>query len=130
MDDFLTLRVDQIYFLLIPLLHFFRPPGFADGAGQPYMLTMIRALEDLGFNTGNPNKQAIARINDYCKTIRPLYTSAAQMRGPDLAVEVSGIAGGQRTILDKELTDAGQPELIPKVDKEVVVVRAEGGKVR
>ena len=26
--------------------------GFPDGAGQPYSLTMLRTLEDMGFNTG------------------------------------------------------------------------------
>jgi hypothetical protein len=51
------------------------------------------------------------------------------MKTPDISVETSGIAGGQRSILDKELKDAGQPHLIPQVDVLVAKVRAEGGKV-
>jgi predicted translin family RNA/ssDNA-binding protein len=103
--------------------------GFADGAGQPYSLTMLRAFEDYGFHTGKPNKTALTKIADLCKKMRPLYTSASQVRTPDINVEMTGIAGGQRTILDKELIDANQPHLIPLVDIEVQKVRAEGGKV-
>lgn len=51
------------------------------------------------------------------------------MRSPDISVEDSGIAGGQRSILDKELRDVGQAALIPQVDIMVAAVRAEGGKV-
>ena len=36
--------------------------GFPDGAGQPYGLTMLRAFEDLGFNTGDPDKKAMAEV--------------------------------------------------------------------
>lgn len=102
--------------------------GFADGAGQPYGLTMIRTLEDFGFQTGNMNKEAIANVDAYCKTIRPLYSQCV-IRTPDLAVEQNGIAGGQRTILDKELIDANQTHLIPKVELTVAQVRAKGGKI-
>jgi hypothetical protein len=38
--------------------------GFPDGAGQPYGLTMLRTFEDMGFDTGSPNKQAMTRIAD------------------------------------------------------------------
>jgi hypothetical protein len=44
-------------------------------------------------------------------------------------VEKTGIAGGQRSILDKELIDAGQARLIPQVDIQVQVARDQGGKV-
>jgi len=37
------------------------------------------------------------------------------VRTPDINVEATGIAGGQRSILDKELADAGQANLIPMV---------------
>jgi pyruvate/oxaloacetate carboxyltransferase/biotin carboxyl carrier protein len=103
--------------------------GFADGAGQPYGLTMLRAFEEFGFDTGNPDKAAMEKINAYCNEIRPLYKQGRVVRTPDIGVEKSGIAGGQRSILDKELTDAGQPHLIPEVDIQVQLVRAQGGKV-
>jgi hypothetical protein len=51
------------------------------------------------------------------------------MKTPDIGVEASGIAGGQRSILDKELREVKQGHLIPRVDIEVANVRAEGGKV-
>ena len=51
------------------------------------------------------------------------------MRSPDISVESSGIAGGQRSILDKELINLNIAYLIPQVDIEVANVRAEGGKV-
>jgi len=104
--------------------------GFSDGAGQPYTLTMLRAFEELGFDTGNPDKDAMGAIATMCnKELRPLYYQANVVRTPDINVEKTGIAGGQRSILDKELIDAGQPHLIPKVDTEVQVVRDQGGKV-
>jgi pyruvate/oxaloacetate carboxyltransferase len=103
--------------------------GFPDGAGQPYGLTMLRVFEELGFNTGDPDKAAMNKLSEFCKVMRPSYKQANVMRTPDISVESSGIAGGQRSILDKELVDAGQPHLIPLVDIEVAKVRAEGGKV-
>jgi pyruvate/oxaloacetate carboxyltransferase len=68
-------------------------------------------------------------LSDLCKQMRPLYPQANVMRTPDMSVETSGIAGGQRSILDKELRDVNQGHLIPLVDIEVAKVRAEGGKV-
>eukprot|EP00658_Telonema_sp_P-2_P022286 TRINITY_DN18907_c0_g1_i3.p1 TRINITY_DN18907_c0_g1~~TRINITY_DN18907_c0_g1_i3.p1 ORF type:complete len:718 (+),score=137.67 TRINITY_DN18907_c0_g1_i3:213-2366(+) len=103
--------------------------GFPDGAGQPYSLTMLRVFEDLGYNTGDPSKAAMHELSEFCKKMRPLYPQANLMRTPDIGVESSGIAGGQRSILDKELRDVGQPQLIPEIDKEVLNVRTEGGKV-
>jgi len=103
--------------------------GFPDGAGQPYGLTMLRVFEDLGYNTGYPSKKAMTAVSDFCKNMRPLYPQANVMRTPDISVESSGIAGGQRSILDKELTDVKQSHMIPMVDIEVAAVRAEGGKV-
>ena len=61
--------------------------------------------------------------------MRPLYPQANLMRSPDISVESSGIAGGQRSILDKELINLNIAYLIPQVDIEVANVRAEGGKV-
>ena len=90
--------------------------GFADGAGQPYGLTMLRAFEELGIQTGNPDKEAMGKIMHFCKKeLQPLYAQANVVRTPDISVERTGIAGGQRSILDKELIDAGQPHLIPEV---------------
>jgi len=103
--------------------------GFVDGAGQPYGLTMLRTLEDLGFKTGNPNKAAMQKIADYCKTIQPLCEQGRIVRTPDIRVEQSGIAGGQRTILDKELKNAHQEHLIPEIDIEVQKTREKGGMV-
>jgi len=103
--------------------------GFPDGAGQPYGLTMLRAFEDLGFNTGDPDKKAMTEVSDFCKEMRPLYPQANLMRSPDISVENSGIAGGQRSILDKELINLNIAYLIPQIDIEVANVRAEGGKV-
>jgi hypothetical protein len=103
--------------------------GFPDGAGQPYSLTMLRVFEDLGFHTGEPSKDAMTKLSEMCKKMRPSYPQANVMRTPDMSVENSGIAGGQRSILDKELTDAQQAHLIPQVDVLVAKVRAEGGKV-
>jgi len=103
--------------------------GFPDGAGQPYGLTMLRTFEDMGFNTDNPDKAAMHALSEFCKKMRPLDPQANVMKTPDISVENSGIAGGQRSILDKELVDAGQPHLIPQVDILVAKVRAEGGKV-
>ncbi len=67
--------------------------------------------------------KAYRKIAKYCNSIRPLYASASTVRTPNVDVEINGIAGGQRTILDKELIDCGQPELIPKVDTEILKVR-------
>jgi pyruvate/oxaloacetate carboxyltransferase len=67
--------------------------------------------------------------NKYCNSIRPLYASAMVVRTPDIDVEKTGIAGGQRSILDKELIDANQPHLIPEVDIMVQIAREQGGKV-
>jgi oxaloacetate decarboxylase (Na+ extruding) subunit alpha len=103
--------------------------GFHDGAGQPYGLSMLRAFEDYGFDTGNPNKSAMDKIARYCREIQPLYAQGRVVRLPNIDVEQTGIAGGQRSILDKELMDAGQPHLIPQVDTEVQAVRREGGLV-
>ena len=104
--------------------------GFPDGAGQPYSLSMLRMVEDFGLETGRPNKQAMHAVNQLCKTLlRPLYASANVVRTPDIEVEKTGIAGGQRSILDKELIDAGQGHLIPSVDSMVQQVRKEGGLV-
>lgn len=33
--------------------------GMADGAGQPFSLTMLRAAEEMGWETGEPDKQAV-----------------------------------------------------------------------
>ena len=68
-------------------------------------------------------------MSDFCKEMRPLYPQANLMRSPDISVESSGIAGGQRSILDKELINLNIAYLIPQVDIEVANVRAEGGKV-
>ena len=103
--------------------------GFADGAGQPYTASMLRAFEEAGFHTGSPNISAIRRVTEYCNSIRPKYVGANIMKTPDISVEDSGIAGGQRSILDKELRDVGQAHLIPELDKEVFRVRSQGGKV-
>jgi pyruvate/oxaloacetate carboxyltransferase len=104
--------------------------GFPDGAGQPYGLAMLRMVEDYGLETGNPNKQKWHDVNMFCKTVlRPLYPNANVVRTPDIQVEQTGIAGGQRSILDKELIDAGQAHLIPTVDSMVQQVRKEGGLV-
>lgn len=100
--------------------------GFHDGAGQPYGLTMARTLEDLGYDTGRPNHAAMQAIANYCKSLGGQYTQDT-VRRPDVGVEKSGIAGGQRSILDKELIDAGQPHLLPQIDEEVAKCRAEGG---
>jgi len=102
--------------------------GFADGAGQPYSLTMLRALEDLGIDVGTPNRDAMHEVVKYCKTIAPYYKQD-DIRRPDISVEVNGIAGGQRSILDKELTECDQPHLIAEVDTEVAITRREGGTV-
>ena len=75
--------------------------GFPDGAGQPYGLTMLRTFEDFGFHTGNPDKAAMNKLSEFCKQMRPSYPQANVMKTPDIAVETSGIAGGQRSILDK-----------------------------
>lgn len=40
---------------------------FSDGAGQPYSLTMLRAFEEAGFNTGKPNKKAMRKLSEYCR---------------------------------------------------------------
>lgn len=45
------------------------------------------------------------------------------------SIEHTGIAGGQRSILDKELIEAGQSHLLPLVDSAVQQVRREGGLV-
>lgn len=104
--------------------------GFPDGAGQPYSLSMLRMVEDYGLQTGKPNKQAMHAVNMLCKNVlRPLYPSANIVRTPDIEVERTGVAGGQRSILDKELIDAGQGHLIPRVDEMVQQVRKEGGLV-
>jgi pyruvate/oxaloacetate carboxyltransferase len=104
--------------------------GFPDGNGQPYGLTMLRAAEDYGLDTGNPDKEAWHKVNMLCKErIRPLYRQGQVVRTPDIAVELTGIAGGQRSILDKELRDAGQERFIPLVDSMVQQVRREGGLV-
>jgi len=104
--------------------------GFSDGAGQPYSLTMLRMAEDYGLDAGLPNKSAMQRIKDIChEQLRPLYQQANVVRLPDIRVEQTGIAGGQRSILDKELSDAGQSHLIPAVDGMVQQVRREGGLV-
>jgi len=75
--------------------------GFPDGAGQPFGLTMLRTFEDMGFHTGNPDKVAMNKLSEFCKQMRPLYAQANVMKTPDISVETSGIAGGQRSILDK-----------------------------
>lgn len=103
--------------------------GFTDGAGQPSGLTMLRVLEEYGYDTGNPNRKAWDKVGRYCKSIQHLYPSANVVRTPNIDVEKTGIAGGQRSILDKELSDAGQPHLIPLVDELVQQVREEGGVV-
>ena len=103
--------------------------GFPDGAGQPYALSMLRTFEDFGFSTGEPNKDAMQAIADRCKEIRSLYPQGRVVRTPDIRIERTGVAGGQRSILDKELSDAGQADLISKVDEEVQRVRVEGGIV-
>lgn len=103
--------------------------GFPDGAGQPYGLTMLRLFEELGLETGDPSKAAMSALSELCKEMRPLYPQANIARTPDISVESSGIAGGQRSILDKELRDLNQSHLIPLIDVEVARVRAEGGKV-
>lgn len=104
--------------------------GFPDGAGQPYSLSLLRMVEDYGLSTGNPNKAAMRAIAELCnKELRPLYASANIVRTPSIDVEQTGIAGGQRSILDKELADAGQAHLIPQVDSTVQVVRKEGGLI-
>lgn len=127
--------------------------GFADGAGQPYAGAMLKALADLGYDVGYEGSldqalNCIERINSACKKIWPLYVrfppgalaskdaaalahaaAASILRTPDLSVDRSGIAGGQRSILDRELIDCGQANLIPMVDSEVTIVRALGGKV-
>ena len=103
--------------------------GFPDGDGQPYGLTMLRLFEELGLETGDPSKAAMSALSELCKEMRPLYPQANIARTPDISVESSGIAGGQRSILDKELRDLNQSHLIPLIDVEVARVRAEGGKV-
>ena len=104
--------------------------GFPDGAGQPYSLSLLRMTEEYGLDTGNPDKAAWTRVSKLCRTeLLPLYPNANVVRVPDVSVEQNGIAGGQRSILDKELRDAGQAELIPQVDKTVQVVRRQGGMV-
>ncbi len=92
--------------------------GFPDGAGQPYGLTLLRMAEDYGLDTGKPDKAAWNAVAELCREkLRPLYAQANVVRTPDIAVEQTGIVGGQRGILDKELRDAGQVYLIPKVDE-------------
>ena len=104
--------------------------GFPDGAGQPYSLSLLRMAEDFGLDTGNPDKAAWTAVSDFCnRQLRPLYPSANVVRTPNIAVEQTGVAGGQRSILDKELIDAGQANLISKVDSMVQTVRKEGGLV-
>lgn len=68
--------------------------GFPDGAGQPYGLTMLRVFEELGFDTGDPCKESMNKLSDFCKEMRPLYPQANVARTPDISVEASGIAGG------------------------------------
>jgi hypothetical protein len=86
--------------------------------------------ECYGLNTGNPNKPAWESVSQYCKThLKPLYPRANLVRTPDVQVELTGIAGGQRSILDKELLDAGQAHLTAQVDTMVQQVRKEGGLV-
>lgn len=104
--------------------------GFPDGAGQPYSLSLLRMAEDYGLDTGSPDKDAWSRVAQLCRTqLLPLYPNANVVRVPDVSVEQNGIAGGQRSILDKELRDAGQADLIPQVDRTVQVVRKQGGMV-
>eukprot|EP00808_Paulinella_micropora_P006935 g52684.t1 len=103
--------------------------GMADGAGQPYSLSMLRAAEEMGWKTGNPNKKAMQAIKDKCVPIYQMYKSGRIVRTPCIKVEQNGVAGGQRSILDKELRDAGQEHMIPKVDEEILAVRDQGGKV-
>lgn len=103
--------------------------GLSDGAGQPYTLTMLRALEDMGFSTGRPDQAAIQRVHDLVKPIRETYPAGRRVITPDVRVELTGIAGGQRTILNAELEEAGQAALIPQVDRLVREVRQEGGLV-
>ncbi len=40
---------------------------------QPFGLTMLRTFEDMGFHTGNPDKAAMNKLSEFCKTMRPLY---------------------------------------------------------